>query len=309
MKEELQVISCEQAKRLKELGFDKEVRYIGNRLAFATPISFALKWFRDKWKIPSSVNSVWTDNIEHIVYRYCFWESEKGNHYNHSDDNTTDFEEYSTYELAESALLDALLEYCEEKKLENKMLKKIEIKNISGAVLYSHECKGNTIKITLEKAVKEGVNLSYTDLSGSDLSGSDLFGCVLSNCNLSGSDLSFSDLSYADLSFSDLFGCNLSYSNLQFAMIRDSNMEGINLRDCNLNRTMTDKWYVSVACIGSEKRKMIYCFEDDIIWCGCFTGSLSEFEKKVEETHKDSPQYLKEYKGFIEYIKMLKKEK
>jgi hypothetical protein len=49
-----------------------------------------------------------------------------------------------------------------------------------------------------------------------------------------------------------------------------------------------------------------YCFDDDIIWCGCFKGNLEEFEAQVKETHKDNEQYLKEYLGFINYIKSLR---
>jgi len=52
-----------------------------------------------------------------------------------------------------------------------------------------------------------------------------------------------------------------------------------------------------------------YCFDDDKIWCGCFTGTLAELEAKVKETHKDNKQYLSEYMGFINYIKSLKKGK
>lgn len=49
-----------------------------------------------------------------------------------------------------------------------------------------------------------------------------------------------------------------------------------------------------------------YCFDDDIIWCGCFKGTLLEFENKVNETHKNNSQYLKEYIGAINYLKSLK---
>jgi hypothetical protein len=40
--------------------------------------------------------------------------------------------------------------------------------------------------------------------------------------------------------------------------------------------------------------------------CGCFTGTLKEFEAKCKKTHKDNKQYLAEYLGFIKYIKSLK---
>jgi hypothetical protein len=49
-----------------------------------------------------------------------------------------------------------------------------------------------------------------------------------------------------------------------------------------------------------------YCFEDDIIWCGCFKGTLEQFEDKCKETHANNEQYLKEYLGFINYIKNIK---
>ena len=42
----------------------------------------------------------------------------------------------------------------------------MEIKSLFGVVLYSHECEDNTIKKTVEEAVKDGVNLSDATLSG-----------------------------------------------------------------------------------------------------------------------------------------------
>jgi hypothetical protein len=50
-----------------------------------------------------------------------------------------------------------------------------------------------------------------------------------------------------------------------------------------------------------------YCFDDDKIYCGCFTGSLVEFEKRVKEVHAKNKQHLSEYMGFIKYIKTLRK--
>jgi hypothetical protein len=50
-----------------------------------------------------------------------------------------------------------------------------------------------------------------------------------------------------------------------------------------------------------------YCFEDDIVWCGCWQGNLKDFENQVKETHKENKQFLAEYLGFIKYVKGLKK--
>ena len=104
------------------------------------------------------------------------------------------------------------------------------------------------------------------------------------------------DLSYADLSYADLRYADLSYANLHSADFRYADLSYANL----------DKGYISVTRIGSRKGMTTYCFEDDIIWCGCFKGTLQEFKDRVNATHKDNAQYLKEYLGFITYLKSLK---
>ena len=94
--------------------------------------------------------------------------------------------------------------------------------------------------------------------------------------------------SSADLSSADLSSANLSSANLSYAK--------------------TDKRYIQIGCIGSSKRVTTYCFEDDQITCGCFTGTLKEFETQCNKTHKDNKQYLNEYLGAIKYIKSLIKD-
>ena len=46
----------------------------------------------------------------------------------------------------------------------------------SGEALFSHTCKGNTIKSTLEAATREGADLWGANLWGADLGGADFFG-------------------------------------------------------------------------------------------------------------------------------------
>ena len=208
---------------------------------------------------------------------------------------------------------------------------KYEIKNRwTGDVIFSAETKN--FKLAVKMAVEQKINLSNSNLSNSNLSGSDLSGSNLSGSdlrssdlsnsnfrgsNFRGSDLSGSDLRSSDLSGSDLRSSDLSNSNLRNSDLRDSdlrnsnlgnsNLSGSNLSDSDLSGSKTDKRYIQVACIGSEKRMTTYCFEDDKIWCGCFSGTLKEFEEQVKEKHKDNEQYLNEYMGFIEYINKLKK--
>ena len=58
---------------------------------------------------------------------------------------------------------------------------KIEIKSIYGSVLFSYESENNTIKKTVEEAIKQRANLSEADLSRANLSEANL-----SEANLSG---------------------------------------------------------------------------------------------------------------------------
>jgi hypothetical protein len=59
--------------------------------------------------------------------------------------------------------------------------------------------------------------------------------------------------------------------------------------------------------IGSRKDKTYFYWtkEKDQIVCGCFKGTLSEFEERVKEVHGDS-EYGKEYQEFIKQCKTLK---
>ena len=125
---------------------------------------------------------------------------------------------------------------------------KIEIKcRFAQKVLFEHDCKDNTIKKTVEEAVKcrsdlswsnlRGSDLSGSDLSGSDLSGSDLCGSDLSRSDLRGSDLSGSDLRWSNLRESDLSWSDLSGSDLRWSDLRGSDLSGSNLKWSNLRES------------------------------------------------------------------------
>ena len=88
---------------------------------------------------------------------------------------------------------------------------KIQIKNrFTGSVMFEFESENNSMKKTLEAAIKNG-----SDLSNSNLRNSDLRNSNLRNSNLSNSDLSNSDLSSSDLSNSNLSGCLVFDENLK----------------------------------------------------------------------------------------------
>ena len=76
-------------------------------------------------------------------------------------------------------------------------MNKIEIRNKhTNKVIFEYECEDNTIKKTVEKAIKRGVNLSYANLK---------------NANLIFANLENAELEYSDLSNTDLSNANLKH--------------------------------------------------------------------------------------------------
>ena len=120
----------------------------------------------------------------------------------------------------------------------------IEIKNIDGVVLFSHTAENNSIKITVEEAVKKNVRLTLADLGYADLDGADLDGANLRGANLRGADLSWADLAGADLegakledadiSWADLIGANLEDANIKDANLKGAILIGANLKGADL---------------------------------------------------------------------------
>ena len=81
------------------------------------------------------------------------------------------------------------------------MKTKIEILNRwNNEVLFSTECKDNTLLKCVLEANKNRADLSGANLSGANLSGADLFGANLYRADLSGAYLYRADLSGANLS-------------------------------------------------------------------------------------------------------------
>ena len=61
----------------------------------------------------------------------------------------------------------------------------IQIKSrVNGTVLFEHNCENNSMRLTMELALKSGANLSRADLSRADLYGADLSGANLSRASL-----------------------------------------------------------------------------------------------------------------------------
>ena len=132
-------------------------------------------------------------------------------------------------------------------------MNKIEIKDrFTGEVFFSHECEDNTIRKTVEQALK-----SYADLRSADLRSADLRYADLSSANLRSADLRYADLRSADLRSADLRSADLrsadlrsadlSYANLRSADLSYANLRSADLRYADLNKE-TEIGFVPLAC-------------------------------------------------------------
>ena len=105
------------------------------------------------------------------------------------------------------------------------MGKRIQITNwFNSRVIFEYETENNTIKDTLEMAVKQGVNLKGANLKDADLSFANLEGAILIDA----------DLYHTNLKGANLKGANLRSTCLCDVNFEDANLEGANLKGANL---------------------------------------------------------------------------
>lgn len=138
------------------------------------------------------------------------------------------------------------------------MKTKIQIKHIySNSVLFEFEKEDNTIRDTVEKAVKHNVNLSGANLHGADLYGADLSGANLRDASLNGANLSVANLrgtNLDDVDFrnarlyeADLRGTSLTYANFCGADLSRTYLMGANILYANLSGAMNVP-YIPMNC-------------------------------------------------------------
>ena len=109
------------------------------------------------------------------------------------------------------------------------MKTKIEIKSIWGEVLFSFEKENNTIKDTVEEAVRQGASLDGANLNGASLYGASLYGASLDGASLDGANLNGASLNGANL-----YGANLNGASLNGASLYRASLNGANLNRASL---------------------------------------------------------------------------
>ena len=112
----------------------------------------------------------------------------------------------------------------------------IEVKKISGEVLFAYDESETTLKREIAKH-KDLVcaDLSGANLSGADLKGADLFGASLDGANLTFANLIGADLRWADLKGADLRWANLIWANIRWADLFSADLDGANLKGADLS--------------------------------------------------------------------------
>ena len=163
---------------------------------------------------------------------------------------------------------------------------KIEIKSIFGNVLFEFSKENNTIKDTVEEAVRRGAYLSGADLR---------------DANLRDADLRDADLRDAYLGGANLGGANLGGANLGDAYLRDADLRDADLGGADKITSVDD--ILLIGPIGSRADYThIYRTDKGIfIKCGCFFGTVEEFASKVKDTHGDN-KYANQYLKVIYFV-------
>jgi len=90
------------------------------------------------------------------------------------------------------------------------------------------------------------------------------------------------------------------------ANLAGANLVRANLAGANLDGARGFEPFICVGPIGSRQAYTTVFLYQDKVTCGCFTGTLAQFEAKVQKTHAKSPLHLAEYQGLVAYAKALR---
>ena len=163
---------------------------------------------------------------------------------------------------------------------------KIEIKSVSGKVLFELEKENNTIKETLEQAVKANANLGNANLGNANLGNANLGNANLINANLEYANLRYANLEYANLRNANLRNANLGYANLEYANLTSASLNNANLNFANNKETAI----LPIFC------KWSYGIKGDLIKIGCVEKTIEQWDlwfdsEKVYSTSRNTKDF------------------
>ena len=179
----------------------------------------------------------------------------------------------------------------------------IQIKSrFTAAVLFEHDCENNSIRLTLELAIKSRADLSRADLSDAYLSRANLSGANLSDAYLSGANLSGANLSRANLSDAYLSGANLSGADLSRANLSDAYLSGANLK--NKEKLVGKRPIFHIGPIGSRCAYFVAYVTDKGLRFdagGQHQITREVFEERLAGLHGEN-DHAKEYRAALALI-------
>ena len=123
----------------------------------------------------------------------------------------------------------------------------IKIKSLSGSVIFEHTAENNSIKITVEEAVKKNVKLNRANLANANLAGACLAVADLTGADLTGADISWADLADAILIGAKLEDADLKGAFLEGADLNEADITGANINWANLNGAKNIP-YIPLSC-------------------------------------------------------------
>ena len=116
---------------------------------------------------------------------------------------------------------------------------KLEIKSRwNNCVLFEYEKEDNTIKKTLEEAVKEGANLYGANLEGANLYGANLRGANLEDANLEGANLRGAYLYITDYNLEEIPDVNKAIKTFE-------KQTNINILQTYINKHILSPYYLA----------------------------------------------------------------
>ena len=64
--------------------------------------------------------------------------------------------------------------------------------------------------------------------------------------------------------------------------------------------------YVLAGPAGSRAAVTTFVPGDDMVFCGCFSGTLEEFVARVEETHEGQALFLSQYRSMVHFFRWMR---
>ena len=151
------------------------------------------------------------------------------------------------------------------------------LSRFNASILFEYEAEENSLKITLQVAVKTDANLYGADLRDADLRDANLYGADLRGANLDGANLYGANLYDANLRGADLYGADLRAADLRDANLYGANLDGANLYGADLRGANLDGEKLVKTPLQLNNLKWFVLISDKYLRIGCQRFTIEEW--------------------------------